>query len=311
MIDDIFQGEIFVQSRCILREQVVKNFLLDIVDHYGFTVVDYEFRRVTKKGSHTVIICLIDDFNVCGDIINLPTMYRFDKNTIVLTDNHILFKPAYTVLKLPTSFYSTFLYSPKLNHWVPERDFHFSINRGDEQRLHLFKKFQNKRGLTDLDFINYNAAHSNHEPYRNHQHYLEEACIQSYLNLVIETYAGDKTITFSEKTFRALQTPAPWMLYACTESVAYLRTLGFDVLDDIVDHSYDSDKHNDLKADKWFDYGLVNLEKIKSLDVEHVRQRCNQAAAHNQQLLQQWKRCWPVDFSNWLSNLVQVLSKTV
>lgn len=313
MINDISQGEIFVQSRCIMREQVIKNFLNNILDHLGFTAVD-SLGRIMKKESKTVILCLVDDFNVCGATLHYLPEYWFDKDTVVLTDNRILFNPKYTVLELPVSFYSTFSYTPNLHRWDPERDFHFSINRGDEQRLLFFKEFQNVRGLTDLDFINYNAAYTTQEPFRNHQLFVEEAYVRSNLNLVIETYIGDKTITFSEKTFRALQTPAPWMLYACTGSINYLRNLGFDLIDDIVDHSYDSIQHTGNyginKMRSWLDYGLRNLENIKKESVSYIQTRCNQAAIHNQNLLKNLKPLWPTDFSSWLDNMLKVLHNT-
>jgi hypothetical protein len=82
------------------------------------------------------------------------------------------------------------------------------------------------------------------------------------------------------------------------------------VLDDIVDHSYDNVEHNNQKFNKWLDCGLANLEKIKLSSIDYVRQRCEQAATHNQQLLQRWKLCWPVDFSNWLDNMLKVLHNT-
>ena len=310
MLNDIFNGEIYTQSQCLQREHVIKNFLNDLLDNYGFSAAD-QLGRIMKKESQTAIVCLVDDFNVCGAALNRAPEHWFDSNTIVLTDNRVLFNPAYTILELPVSFYSTFSYTPKLNQWVPTRDFHLPINRGDNQRLAFFKEFCSVRGFTDADYVNYNTAHDGQEPVRNHKCYIEQAFMQSWLNLVIETYAGNQTITFSEKTFRALQTPAPWMLYACTGSINYLRSIGFDVLDDLIDHGYDpvqqTGKHGIDKIKVWIEHGLKNLSTIKNLDIERVQQRCNRAAEHNRNLLKNWKRSWPGDFATWLSNTVKVL----
>lgn len=311
MIDDIYNGEIYKQSRCLDRENVIKKFLDDILDHQGFAPADNTGRRWTNQ-SRLVILCFVDDFNVSGIDYGEPPEKWFDKTTVVITENQVLFSPQYTVLKLPASFYSTFFYTPKLTHWHPVREFHFPMNRGDTQRDTIFAEFQRQRGLTDRDFVNYNAAYTNQEPFRNHQCYIEEAWVQSYINLVVETYAGDNTVTFSEKTFRALQTPAPWMLFACRHSIAYLRELGFDVLDDLIDHSYDDAYQTGLngidKIKNWFEYALRNLENIKQNSDDVIRQRCLIAAEHNRALLQAWKKQWPGDFSKWFANALQVLN---
>lgn len=311
MIDDIYNGEIYKQSQCLERENVIKKFLDDILDHSGFVKNDASGRRWVKQ-SRLAILCLVDDFNVCGADYSHGPENWFDKDSVVITENQVLFAPQYTILKLPTSFYSTFSYTPELTHWEPRRDFHLSMNRGDTQRDTIFAEFQRQRGLTDQDYVNYNAANTGQPPFRNHQCYIEQAWVQCYLNLVVETYAGDNTITFSEKTFRALQTPAPWMLFACRDSIVYLRELGFDVLDDLVNHNYDSVYQTGLigidKIKNWFECALRNLESIKQNDEDAVRQRCLAAAAHNRELLQIWKKQWPGDFSKWFDNLVQVLN---
>ena len=133
-----------------------------------------------------------------------------------------------------------------------------------------------------------------------------------YINVVVETYAGDNTITFSEKTFRALQTPAPWMLFACKDSIDYLRSIGFDVLDGLVNHSYDSVYQTGTngidKINNWIATGIQNLESIKRYSVDYVRNRCLTASEHNQNLLKQWRTQWPNDFAKWLDNALRVLN---
>lgn len=311
MIDDIYNGEIYKQSRCLDRENVIKKFLDDILDHQGFVPADNTGRRWIKQ-SQLVVICFVDDFNVSGANGSNPPEQWFDKNTVVITENQVLFTPEYTVLKLPTSFYSTFFYTPNLAHWHPEREFHFPMNRGDAQRNAIFNEFQRQRGLTERDYINYNVAYTDQQPFRNHQCYIEEAWVQSYINLVVETYAGDNTVTFSEKTFRALQTPAPWMLFACRNSIAYLRDLGFDVLDDLINHDYDAAYQTGPdgidKIKNWFECALRNLESIKQNDEETIRQRCLVAAAHNRELLKLWKTQWPGDFLKWFDNMLRVIN---
>ena len=142
-------------------------------------------------------------------------------------------------------------------------------------------------------------------PLRNHKLTIEQAHVSAQLNLVIETYAGDVSIAFSEKIFRALVTPAPWTVFSAINAVHYLKTLGFDVLDDLVDHSYDSNLHDEYKIKKYIESSLKSQEYLQTLDPIKLKQRCKQAAEHNQKILQQMQQSWPTDFALWLPGALE------
>lgn len=71
------------------------------------------------------------------------------------------------------------------------------------------------------------------------EHDPDTAAMLSKLTIVVESYVSDSVIAFSEKIFRALITPRPWVLFCSPGSVKLLRDSGFDVLDSCVNHSYD------------------------------------------------------------------------
>jgi hypothetical protein len=145
-------------------------------------------------------------------------------------------------------------------------------------------------------------------PIRNHDLTIEQAGLNAYLNLVVETYSGNTTITFSEKIFRALVTPAPWTLFAATGAVGYLTELGFDVLSDIVDHSYDLHVQDtwpgNSKIVNYISASISNYQQLKQLDFDTLATRCKQAAEHNQQLLAAMKKQWPASFAEWLPDVM-------
>jgi hypothetical protein len=80
-------------------------------------------------------------------------------------------------------------------------------------------------------------------PFKNFTTTLEQAIIDSKVSVVIETqHMNDQGLFFTEKTFRALSMPRPFYLHTpgyTTGAVEHLRKIGFDVYDDIVDHSYE------------------------------------------------------------------------
>lgn len=147
-------------------------------------------------------------------------------------------------------------------------------------------------------------------PYRNHSKTLEEIYSHAWMNMIVETYSGDTIIALSEKLFRALVTPVPWVVYCGRHTVAYLRQMGFDVMDDLIDHRYDYqlEKETGEFGDKMVDFVLNGHEavnKFKEMPWDKLSQRCQTAASHNQQLLAKMQASWPVDFADWLPSVIE------
>jgi hypothetical protein len=315
------------------------------VTHLGYAKID-SARPIWKHGNKKILICLADDFRIHSQNVSRGAANWFDSNTTVITDNHLLVPAQYQVCELPSSYFGVFSYSPAdQNHCLGAR-FHLSVNRFDHQRLQILLEFINQAGsldqILDKDYINFNcwkpdaSSHSTqdikntviqtwqdlpsihstyqdifqeliqHVPLRNHTLSIEQAHVSSQLNLVIETYAGDGNIAFSEKIFRALVTPAPWTLFSAKNAIHRLRTLGFDVLDDLIPHNeYDCHPHNEYKIKHYISSSLAIQKILETYKFDDVRARCVGAALHNQQLLDQMKLNWPSDLADYILDLVQ------
>jgi hypothetical protein len=344
-------GEIFQQSNCMYHEHAVVNLCLSMLMSMGYQKINNK-PRTWSRGARQVVVCLADDFGVNRDDWSLPPDKWFDANTTVITDNYMLFSTEYQILQLPISYFGAFNYIPKDQNWKPTKRFNFSVNRLDNQRqlilLELIKQSGGVDQVTQLDHVNFNARalgneytaedaqrsfaqcwtqlnqlHNTeyadwftqtlpHIPVRNHTLTVEQAQIGAYLNLVIETYAGDASVAFSEKIFRALVTPAPWAVFSAKHAVNYLKTLGFDVLDDVVDHAYDNLTQGNTvyghgKISEFIKLNIQNYHNIMHLDQDKLVERCQTAAAHNQQLLAKMQHQWPGDFARWLPEAIAKL----
>ena len=66
------------------------------------------------------------------------------------------------------------------------------------------------------------------------------AYLLTYVNLVTETNVRASTPMLSEKTFKPIVTGQLFVLIAAKGAVQYLRDIGFDTFDDLIDHSYDN-----------------------------------------------------------------------
>ena len=139
-------------------------------------------------------------------------------------------------------------------------------------------------------------------PYCNHDLTQEQAHVSAWLNMVVETYSNNSSIiSLSEKTFRALSLPVPFMIYASKYTMLYLQKLGFDTMTDIVSHNYDhKEELNTGKfGDKPVDFIYEGTEVVNRLQQEQPTQRCIDAAAHNRGVLKQMQQSWPADFAAW------------
>ena len=65
--------------------------------------------------------------------------------------------------------------------------------------------------------------------------------LSTFCTIVVETDITNKMVNISEKTIRALALGQPMLLLGVSGTHQYLKDLGFDLLDDIIDNSFDQE----------------------------------------------------------------------
>ena len=146
-------------------------------------------------------------------------------------------------------------------------------------------------------------------PYCNFSGDLDQVMVDVKLNLIIETYfEATHLVAFSEKVFRAIQLPRPMMIYGNPGSVNALRAVGFDVFDDVIDHSYD----NELDPIK---RQIIMLDQLESLQnmcyTNETLEEYGIRARHNRDLLKQYKDNWPGKLEKVAQELEQISKNRV
>ena len=125
-------------------------------------------------------------------------------------------------------------------------------------------------------------------------------CIRDRVNIECETYTCDSTVAFSEKIFRLLITPSLWVSYLGRYGVAYLESLGFDCMSDIVNHNhYDRLKEVENKVGVFTWFALETSKWARDREFVPIQQRAIEASQHNQSLLKTYAQQWPSDFAQW------------
>lgn len=337
---DTYSSDIFTQSGCLNSEQVLLGFLRHVLETMNYTPHD-RGKFVYAKDGRKVYLALVDDVERLKDDYSLSIFEMFGPDDIIITDNTIHVPVQAKVFQLPNSWFGIYSYSTKSDYTQPDKKYSFSVRRLDTTRMLLmleilFRLHDLHEGLVNFDCASHDQNEDNnmrlenwkntwttvldqeHEKYknvytelckqmplRNHDSEIDETLYRCLLNMVIETYSSDYCCAFSEKIFRALQTPRLWTLFGGRYSVQVLKQMGFDVLDDIVDHlHYDTLSR---KEDKITEFVFVSNPNCNNHEWEHVQQRCKQAADHNSKLLKEMKQQWPSDFAKWLPLVVQAL----
>lgn len=333
-------------TQCLAKEHSVMEHFRVQLSGLGWQCED-DHGKFWRRGDQRVIVVLVDDVRSTHSDKSIDLPYLHDADTTIITDTRINCPTMYRVWRLPDSFFGIYHTDAAAPAWHPERDYVFSINRLDTMRMKLFLELAkrvhlrhgwvNFNGLsrfhgnqfdpTDLPQANFEAQwqslgdedreqwRASHRllsmmmPVKNYDIAHHDIYHRGHNVIECETYAGDNSIAFSEKIFRLLTQPVPWNCYAGRYGMAWLRSMGFDIVDDVMDHAhFDGLKETENKCRIFIWKSLSNIQLIKSQDQERITQRFQKACDHNRNLLSGMAQRWPQEFQSWCDHYLDQLS---
>ena len=211
-------------------------------------------------------------------------------------DNHPLQPTTGKRISVLPEFWGQWHFEPEYEDQNASISYNCFMNRerGDRDRVFTLLK---QRNILDKGLVSY--LDRDYDTVNSHGT-LEQCIIDTNISLILETYTRDEAIVFSEKIFRAIQLPRPWLLYCSPYSIELLRSHGFDVLDDMVNTEYDTEKNHWMRLDLILDQLETFIDRqYTPKDYE----RFKQAAKHNQQLLASLLHSWPEKLKTVMSCL--------
>jgi len=235
-----------------------------------------------------------------------------DPNATIVTDNHALRPVAGKVINLLPELWHIWRFDPVYEDCT-SKGFNCFMNRVRGDRNEVFYELI-RRNLLDKGAVSYNITqeelnnqYQSGEMFRYENEHLvaqdlvpynkvdqlgslEQVIMQTNVSFILETFMNEDHVTFSEKLFRALQLPRPWLLFCSPKSVSLLRKHGFDVLDDYVDHSYDDEFYKKNRMRMLLDQLETFIGKAYT---RRDYERFEIAAATNKQLLDGCTERWP------------------
>lgn len=120
------------------------------------------------------------------------------------------------------------------------------------------------------------------------------------IHIVSETeFAVNGTLRMTEKSIKPIICGVPFLIVGVSQSLQAMREIGFDILDDVIDHSYDLERNHAKRLQKVVD------ELIRLKDVRFDASRLKAFADHNSNTLRKWasatREQYVHNLMSWLS----------
>lgn len=350
--DDCIGGEAYKKSNYLFHEQAIMDFFISCLMNLGYKTQEHTGRVWTNELTEVVVCLADDAYTFGTDSPLPQTHQTHKEKIVITDNsflgipNHRILKVPdsyfgiYSYVPEYQDWNPTRRFNFSVNRFCKQRLLIL---------LELIHQTSNLETVLEQDYVNFNVYNPleevdtvaemqdffvsiwdtvnvanrnqyqphtdtllNEIPIRNHDFTHNQVHVNAWMNIVVETYAGDVNRTVSEKTFRALVTPVPWTLYACRRTVEMLKEIGFDVLDDIVDHSYNNmlqaGSPDGVQKIRQFIAASIDAQnKLAKMDFDKLKARCVKAAEHNQKLLAEMKNRWTTDFVTWLPSVLKQL----
>lgn len=258
-LESLSQDKTLLVTNCIFNgcESYTKNIHSANPSYYGLMYHDYrvdENADIQKKFN-----CFSNRF----DLFRQSWFYHLVRRNW-LTQGWISFNCERSDNRVPNKTYLNLTDQELFDKGFVESNSVFAVEHETSRHLVPFKNFTDTGDLTNL-------------------------VMTSKFSIILETwFHANHCITFTEKTMRCLQLPRPWLLFSTQHAVKQLREWGFDVLDDIIDHSYDQ-----LETPVQRQLSILEqAERLQDYNIPGMPQRCKTAAEHNKSLLKSWNKAW-------------------
>jgi hypothetical protein len=256
----------------IVIDEASKIFLINrpILVFFGNTEIDELLKYYESKyRDYKLVYCERGEPITEASILHLYRIHEFFlENKMNTKKFHILYENRSVEYENLLGFFQfNFYYYPyHLNSQTPfsffnvedypyqlDRNFEkvfLSLNRTDKQHRSEFKSFFDSNNLRDKSYYSFlwqddkNFEENYHQPTHAQHDKLIHLYENSAINLLTETKYSSEILSIpftfiSEKTFRALAFPRPFIVIGQRHILKNLQKMGFRTFSDIIDESYD------------------------------------------------------------------------
>jgi len=119
---------------------------------------------------------------------------------------------------------------------------------------------------------------------------------ETYINLITETTISSLTPMLSEKTFKPIIAGQLFVLIASLGAVQFLRDIGIDTFDDIIDHGYDTE----IDPKSRIYSAIQQIDRLITLDLDDIYKKIKPRLLRNSEYLKsnEFRSKFPLTFNN-------------
>ncbi len=225
----------------------------------------------------------------------------------------------------PPSFFNVEDYPYRLDRNF-EKTF-LSLNRTGKPHKIRFKEFFDKNGLKDKSYYSFlwhdekNFSENYHQPTHAQHDELVHLYQNTAINLLCESTYDDNGVPIqyaflSEKTFRAIAFPRPFILIGQRYSLRNLHKMGFKTFSEIIDESYD--ELPDSERLKKIEEIILNLANKTNEEIYEMWEKCVDVYEHNRKSIfyhaksykEMFNRLFPKEFKVLNDDYFQSIERT-
>jgi hypothetical protein len=299
---DVYCDQIMTKSQAPSATEYVSNLINDILKAKHWQGVDP--KKVSNWHSNGTTF----PFNECfykWKKDNRTVTYRFCNTWIIHPHDDIIITDLMyeNSINLWPEFFGFFYCDFEYVNNAPTKKINYLTNRVENSRLKILYQLYNLNmidqcniSLNGLQQDNSIAKLSEHHedcpaqdffqnrmPFRNWSSSLEQSILNCEICIVHESSFNKDMKILSEKTFRILQLPRPFVIFGNVGIINWLKEMGFDVGEKYVDHSYDSIKDHNQRREAVV-LSALNLRCNNSMLKEYET-----IAHNNKQLLKKYR----------------------
>lgn len=315
MINDLYKDQLMLNHPSRDWSKVVLKTVSQVLDHNDWKInsTNRKDHATYTKNNRTL------EINFCHNPV------KEDQRDYYITDG-VVNSLDWKTITLAPEYFGVYYHEFEYTNSKPTKAFNCFINRGCIFRQSWMYQFV-RRSLLDQGHISYWCEHrlgkltaeehfeslligneifkDEHQqlqgkiPYKNFTSSIEHTILDSERTVILETFFDDPDANvFTEKIWRSIQLPRPWLLLSSVGAVSCLRDWGFDVFDDYIDHSYDQEPLN-------FKRQTMILDQLsRPIDyTDAVLEDFEQRARRNQRLLLKLRQAWPDKFKQALEEI--------
>lgn len=144
---------------------------------------------------------------------------------------------------------------------IKNNNFNIRELQSSEVELSDLEEYYNEFQKIGFNILDWNYPKHQNDVFSNLKYTTKSHYSDTYFNIITETSFENNSLNLTEKSFKAFANCHPFLIIGDMNTHEYLKTLGFELYDELIDYSFDSVPDNQKRLND----ALGQIRKIHTL----------------------------------------------